>query len=176
MTRPIRRSLDNELAGGHVHRRTAMRHHLRDVHLAPLPLRRRLKLVNPRDQGVDRGGLKEIVHANPSTLPNSKDALSSSWAGMYTQSTAESQPGLRRKTPCASIISLFQHHHAQAGMVPRLSGSPNDARYRIVRGDLFASSATRGFGHGCSSCHRGRAPLRRCGVPTCRVAVAEAFH
>lgn len=39
-----------------------MRHHLRNLHFAPLPLRRRLKLVDTRDHLVDSVQLEEIFH------------------------------------------------------------------------------------------------------------------
>jgi len=51
-----------ETSGGEVERGGAMRHHLRNLHFAPLPVRRRLKLVNPRDQFVDSVWLEEIFH------------------------------------------------------------------------------------------------------------------
>jgi hypothetical protein len=43
-----------EPAGSHVEGSGTMRHHLRDIHFPPLPLRCRLKLVDARDHLVDR--------------------------------------------------------------------------------------------------------------------------
>ena len=40
-------------ARGHIERGGTVRHHLRHVHLAPLPLRRRLQSVDARDYFVD---------------------------------------------------------------------------------------------------------------------------
>jgi hypothetical protein len=44
----------NDAPGSHVEGRGAMRHHLRNIHFPPLTLRRRLQLVDARDDIVHR--------------------------------------------------------------------------------------------------------------------------
>ena len=48
----------HEPAGSEIERRGTMRHHLGGVHFAPLPLGRRLKLVDSRDHFVNGIGLE----------------------------------------------------------------------------------------------------------------------
>jgi hypothetical protein len=52
----------NEATGSHVEGRGAVRHHLRDIHFAPLVLGRELQLVDAGDHFRDRFGLKQILH------------------------------------------------------------------------------------------------------------------
>jgi hypothetical protein len=42
-----------------------VRHHLRDVHLAPLAFCGRLKRVNPRNYFVDCFSLEKVLHTDP---------------------------------------------------------------------------------------------------------------
>jgi hypothetical protein len=48
----------HQAAGSEIERRGTMRHHLGDVHFAPLPLGRRFKLVDSRDYFVNCIGLE----------------------------------------------------------------------------------------------------------------------
>ena len=47
--------------------------------------------------------------------------------------------------PYARISSLLQHHHAQAGMVPRLSGSPDDTNFASFGVTCLPHRQPRGF-------------------------------
>ncbi len=56
--------------GSNLEGRGTMRHHLRDIHFAPLMLGGGLQLVDARDHFVDRIGLKKILHTHlPSLKP-----------------------------------------------------------------------------------------------------------
>jgi hypothetical protein len=53
-------------ARGEIERRRTVRHHLGNVHFAPLALGCRLKLVDSRDHIANCVGLKQIIHADHS--------------------------------------------------------------------------------------------------------------
>ena len=48
--------------GSHVERRRAMRHHLRDLHLSPLPLGCRLELVDAFGDLIHSFSFKQVLH------------------------------------------------------------------------------------------------------------------
>jgi hypothetical protein len=54
-----------EAPGGHVDARRTMRHHLRDIHFAPLPLGRRLERIDSSDHFVDVFSLEQVLQMRP---------------------------------------------------------------------------------------------------------------